>query len=147
MTNSDKNFINCKELFEMAIEMERNAAAFYRRLQVLATGKPESLELLKMLEKQEVEHEKILKNFDLAPYAKEMLQFPPDFSGSMKLSNPVNELSFEDILKLAEELEEKAANMYEHAASMTSGGLKDLLTGLANFEKNHSEKVKHLSYY
>ena len=145
MTNSNTSYVSCEELFEMAIDMEKKAAAFYQGL-LEKTEDKQSLELLKLLRDQELSHVKVLSDFDLSPYKKEVIQFPPDFH-ALQVNYDIDSLEYDNIIETAIKLEKKSASMYEHSASMLTGELKELLEGLATFEKAHIEKVRSLKFY
>jgi len=53
---------NVREVFEIAEEIERNGARFYRRAAVLAEAWPEAAEVLGRLARMEDEHEKLFRS-------------------------------------------------------------------------------------
>ena len=56
MTSSDKNYVTVEDLIQIAIQFEIDSAELYKRMQ--ATAEEDNvLEILKLLEKQEREHE------------------------------------------------------------------------------------------
>lgn len=145
MTNSSTSYVSCKDLFEIAIDMEKHAAAFYQGL-LTKTKDKQTLQLLEMLRDQELAHVKTLINFDLTSYKNEVIQFPPDFH-ALKVNYEVDDIEYDKIIETAVKLEKKSAIMYDHAASMLTGELQQLLEGLAAFEKTHIEKVLSLKFY
>lgn len=145
MTNSDKNFITCSELMKIAIQIEVDSVNLYHRMQGM-TENNEVIGLLQLLEKEEQEHERKLREFDLSEYENDIIQFPPDFSNVLP-TEIAEDLSFENLVELAIEREQIAVRVYENCAEMLSDKLKELLSGLARFEKRHEEKLKSLLLY
>ena len=147
MTSSKhgQNFITVEELFNIAIEFEIESAEFYRNLQTV-TDDDNVLEILKLLEKQEVSHEKILREYEIGPSPHAILQFGPSFSLAMPPA-PSEKIDLFILLDIALERETKAAKIYENSASMVKGDLSNFLKGLATFEYEHEERIKSLKLY
>lgn len=145
MTKSDKTFVSVKELIEIAIDFEVDSAQFYREIQKRIADE-KTLELLKLLEDQELEHERILRKFEIGPGPHAILQFAPSFSFAMP-TLPKNDLSIFELLDIAIKREKKTAEIYENSANLVSGDLKKLLNGLATFEYDHEFKLNDLKAY
>ena len=141
----DQNFITVEELFDIAIEFEIESAEFYRKLQAV-TDDDNVLEVLKLLEKQEVSHEKILREYEIGPSPHEILQFGPSFTLAMPQA-PTQQIGLFELLDIALERETKAESIYTNSASMVKGELAKFLEGLATFEREHVERVKSLKLY
>ena len=142
MTNSSQNFMTIEEFIKIVIQFEIDSAKFYGRMYKQATQE-ETREVALLLEKEEVKHQKVLREFDIGANKGGFLQFPPSFSLSMPdiiSENP----GVEEIIDVAIAREQKAAEIYGKVASMVSGKFKQLLIGLTNFEKQHAEKLLSL---
>ena len=95
------------------------------------------------LEEEEKEHERILRDCKLTVDPNITLQFPASLSLSMP--EPESETpDFDEMLSVAIEREVRSREIYENAADLVSGNFKELLTGLAHFEREHEEKLRHL---
>ena len=145
MTSSDKNYVTVEDLIQITIQFEIDSAGLYKRMQATA-GEDNVLEILRLLERQEREHERILRSYRINQDPAEILQFPPDITLSMPAVHNENP-GMDELIKIALEREERSAAVYQHAADMASGELKDLLTGLAVFEREHVVRVKSLKNY
>jgi rubrerythrin len=147
MTSSDheQNFITVRELIDLAIEFEIESAEFYRNMQKKAEDE-NVLEILKLLEKQEMSHEKILREYEIGPPPHAILQFGPSFSLAMP-GAPSQGIDIFELLDIALERETKAAKIYGNSAAMVKGDLRKILEGLATFEREHEERVKSLKRY
>jgi rubrerythrin len=145
MKNPDKNFITVKELIELAIDFEIESAKFYRKLQK-KTKVDTVLQLLRLLEEQEWEHEKILRQYEIGPDPHAILQFGPSFSFAMP-AIPPNNIGMFELLDIALQRERKTAEIYENSASLISGDLHKLLGNLATFEHDHEDKLTALKSY
>lgn len=139
MTNSSHNFITLEEFINVAFQFEVESAKFYRGLQKQVT-REDVREILILLEKEEIKHQKILKEFDFGKDKDSMLQFLPSLSLSMP-EMTTDTPGVNDIIELGIARERKAAEIYEHAASMLSGHFRELLEGLAIFERQHEERL------
>ena len=71
-----------EEFINFAIQKEVEAAKFYRKMRELITHE-EARELSILLEKEEIKHIKVLKEFNIGAYKDGFLQFSPSFSLSM----------------------------------------------------------------
>ena len=141
MTSSSRHaFVSCEEFVKVAIEFEQHSAAFFRAMQPFAEGTV--LQLLKMLERQEMAHEKLLKNFEI-PQPNAMMQFVPDMRGVMP-ELPRGETSLHDLIELAIEKERRTKETYSAAAQFVTGTFRELVEGLAQFEAEHEEQLKSL---
>ena len=141
----DQNFITVKELINIAIDFEIESAEFYRNLQSM-TEDDNVLEVLRLLEKQEVSHEKILREYEIGPSPHEILQFGPSFSLAMPKA-PTERIELFELLEIALERETKAEKIYSNSANMVKGELSKFLEGLATFEREHVERVRSLKLY
>jgi rubrerythrin len=142
MTNSSQNFMTLEEFIKFAIQKEIEAAQFYGRLYKQAT-RAETREVALLLEKEEVKHQKVLREFDIGANKGGFLQFPPSFSLSMPDITSENP-GVDEIIEIAIARERKAVEIYGKVADMVSGKFKQLLIGLTNFEKQHVEKLLSL---
>jgi rubrerythrin len=145
MRKPDKNFITVKELIELAIDFEIESAKFYRKLQK-KTRVDAVLQLLKLLEEQEWEHEKILRQYEIGPEPHAILQFGPSFSFAMPAISP-KDIGIFELLDIAKQREKRTAEIYENSASLISGDLHKLLGNLATFEHEHEDKLIALKSY
>ena len=142
MTNSEKNFVTIGEFITIAVQFEIDSAAFYRAMQPQVTQE-NAREVLRLLEKEEVKHQEVLRKFDVGKDQHSLLQFPPSLSLSMpKMTTETPGL--DEILNVGIAREQKTVEIYEHTAGMVSGQFRELLTGLANFERLHEEKLRSL---
>lgn len=141
MTSSDAGpFITVRAFLDQAIALEEASARFYAGLreQTLGTAR----ELMTMLEKQEHAHEKALRGFAPANTAARM-RFPPDLAAAMPPPPPAG-VAFEALLEHAIEREQRAKEVYRHAASQVSGPFRELVEGLARFEEEHEARLTSL---
>ena len=147
MTNSSEgSYLDIKEFLQLVIGFERSAALFYRELRAKAERK-EVRSLLELLEAEELKHAKVLMEFERSDDAEGFIQFPPEMSLSMPSADDPD-MGITELLDIAIERERRAALIYGHAASMVVGSFKQLLEGLAAFEKEHEEKlISFKSYY
>ena len=143
MTNSS-NYISIRELINLAIQIEAGAADFYHKLADSADNE-QIKDVLILLEKEELNHKKILLELEISD-GSQILQFSPEFKFTMPEIEHKN-LSLNELLDIAYSREEKAFKIYNNMAAMTSGKMKQILEGLAVFEKNHMEKVKNLKNF
>lgn len=147
MTNSSEgSYLDVKEFLQLVIGFERSAALFYRELRAKAERK-EVKSLLELLEAEELKHAKVLLEFEKSEEAEGFIQFPPEMSLSMPAADDPD-MGISELLDIAIEREKRAALIYGHAASTVAGSFKELLEGLAAFEKEHEEKLMSFkSYY
>ena len=148
---------NADEIFEMAEEIERNAAAFYRE----AAGKAsdnEVVTMLKDLAAMEDGHQQTFAQMrkELSPEEKEATTFDPDnevaqylqtladFHGTEGKISPTEKLSgqesMSEILKIALQAEKNSIAFYV--------GIKDLVPGKAGKDKVQAiiiEEMAHVS--
>jgi rubrerythrin len=145
MAKTDRNFISAKELLEIAIGFEHDSVEFYRMMQK-GHSNGRVIDLLKLLEEQERDHERTLREFEPGPGPYEMLQYAPSFRLSMPVPKS-NDPGFDELLDVAIEREIKSALIYERSAQMVSGKLQTVLQGLVEFEREHEYKLKDLRDY
>ena len=151
MTNSNDNqreggnFVTVGEYLQIVIQFQIESAQFYHDLKG-QTDRRDAFELLDILEKQEIKHQQILRDYKVQADPNSILQFPPTLTLAMPVLKSENP-TFEELLALAIEREICAAVIYEKAAERVSGGFRDLLTGLAVFEREHEERLKSLQRY
>lgn len=147
MTSSSQGgYLTIDEFIQLAILFETESAEFYHDLGQKVES-DEVTDLLAMLEDQEHEHERILRDYTVETDPSSMLQFPPSLSLSLPVPDSDNP-AFEEMLSIAIEREIRSREIYEKAADLVSGDFKKLLTGLAVFERQHEEKLRSLkSYY
>jgi rubrerythrin len=142
MSKADRNFVSANELLEIAVEFEVDSVEYYRMMKKTQSN-VHVLDLLGLLEEQEKDHVKMLREFDLGPGPYEVVQYAPSFRLSMpslKSDNP----EFDELLDLAIEREVKSVEIYEKSSAVVTGKLKDLLDDLAGFEREHEYKLKDL---
>ncbi len=147
MTNSNEGgYLDVKEFLELVIGFERDAAQFYRDLRAKHEN-DQVKSLLELLEIEEVKHAKVLKEFEKTGEIDGFIQFPPEIELSMPaVDDP--DMGISELIDIAIERERRAALIYENAAAVMAGSFKELLEGLAAFEKEHEEKLKSFkSYY
>lgn len=143
--DSNRHFINVRELMDLAIRFEEDSIRYYRDMRD-RTENRKALSLLKVLEKQEAEHRDTLRNFKLGPGPYAMLQYGPDFS----LTMPVVEQDTPGLMELVDvaiEREVLSVRIYRHTADQVFGDLAQLLERLAGFEEEHERKLKNLREY
>lgn len=143
MTSSGPGgYLTIDEFLQLAILFETEAAEFYNSLQKSVTSS-DVRELLETLEDEENEHERILRGCKVTVDPNITLQLPASLSLSMP--EPESETpDFGEMLSVAIEREIRSREIYENAADLVSGNFKELLAGLAHFEREHEEKLRHL---
>lgn len=146
MSSPDRNFIDVKELMQVAIDFEEDSIQFYRRMKG-KTDNPRVTDVLNILEEQEVSHKQILQDYELGPGPYAVLQYGPSFSLSMPLVSPDEDLSLDSLLDIAIQRETKSAQIYLRSSELVKGKLAELLIQLAGFEQEHEEKLKDLKTY
>lgn len=146
MINSNQNFVTIDEFLKMAIQFEADSAAFYQAMKQLARDDQQTQDLLDLLVREEQEHKKRLQQFDAGNDRTSVLQFPPSLSLAMP-ALPAEPPDVEECIEIGLARERKSVAIYENAASMVTGNFQQLLTGLANFEKQHVEKLLSLQRF
>jgi rubrerythrin len=142
MTNFDKNFMSVEKFLKSAIKLEVDAARFYREMQD-KTNNEDVREVLRILEKEEIKHQRILREFNIEGDKNSILQFAPSFS--MSLPTMTSEKpGVDEILNVAIARERKKVNIYEHTSDMVTGAFQELLINLAGFERQHEEMLLRL---
>jgi rubrerythrin len=138
---SRKSYLNVEQFMRLAIDFEADSAAFYRSMQ-----RPDLEDdvrgLLELLERQEREHERVLRDYEVDRSDLGILQFAPELSLSMP--SPSQDPDFAELLRVAVAREEKSARIYRMTAEMTLGGFRQLLEELAGFEEEHENKLRRL---
>ncbi|MBD3308081.1 hypothetical protein GF348_16985 [candidate division KSB3 bacterium] len=141
MPNSHKTYTSIPEFLELAIQFEVDSAHFYEALQQKVSN-PQAQDVLEMLAKEEVQHQQTLQAYEVKDKSG-FLQFAPSLTALMP---PVPEElpGVDECLTLALAREQKSVEIYENTAGMTTGDFREILLGLANFERQHIEKVTML---
>lgn len=136
-----KSYLTMREFIDLAIEFEESSAELYRRMQ--AEAKDDTVkELLKKLEADEVEHKRILASFTEYGPEDQRLQFAPEMEKAMP-QVPAN-ANYGQLLDSAIDREVKSYELYTWTAGLVKGAFKELLEGLAKFEKVHEVSLKKL---
>lgn len=147
MTSSNRNFVTLAEFLELAIGFEAASAEFYRAVRALVPeGDETTRELLNLLIREETEHRKRLQQFKAGDAHTQMLQFSPELSLSMP-ALPDEPPGLDACIAIGLVREQKSVEVYTNAASMTSGAFRELLQGLAAFERQHVEKLRSLQRF
>lgn len=144
MTNSNKNYLSIKEFISLAGQFEKDSAEFYKKLQEQDLSDPVR-ELAVLLERQELSHQKILLEYE-APDETAYIQFAPEFTLMMPVLDK-EKPTVREFIELAIAREIKAREIYENAETMAKGDFRDLIHGLAIFEKEHEQKLKSIRDY
>ena len=137
---------NADEIFEMAIEAERNGAKFYRKA-AEQTECPDGKKMLLDFATMEDGHEVIFSEMrkELTEQDKESLTFDPDGEGAMYLQAMVNAHAYEGKKGPADELtgEESPAEIIKIAIRAEKDGVAFYL-GMKDFvsSENGKEKVQ-----
>jgi len=139
---SSGTYLNMEQFMRLAIDFEADSAAFYRSMQRPELEAPVH-GLLQRLEREEREHERILRDYEMDRSDPVVLQFAPELSLSMP--TPSAEPDFRELLQVAIEREEKSARIYRMTAEMTVGAFRELLESLAAFEEEHERKLRGLA--
>lgn len=125
MTSSKGNYLSIEDFIKKAALFEREAAEFYRNmLEQFSVEKPVR-ELLELLEKQEIAHEKVLLGMEL-PKDGGLLQFPPDMSLSMP-PMPEGKVDLAALIELAIVRERTAKEIYEKTAKQVKGKFREIV--------------------
>ena len=144
MTNSRTTYTSIPEFIELAIQFEADSAAFYQSLQHKVTH-PQAQEVLGMLAKEELKHQRSLQEYEVKD-SQGFLQFPPSLTALMP-PVPAELPGVDECLELGLSRERKSVEIYENAAGMTTGDFREMLRGLANFERQHVEKIGMLKRF
>jgi rubrerythrin len=145
MKQTNENFIDVKELMQIAINFEEDSIQFYLRMQE-QTEDVKVMDALKLLENQEIEHKRILQEYELGPGPYAVLQYGPSFSLSMPVVEEKN-ITLNELLEVAIEREVKSSQIYERSSQLVRGKISELLSQLAGFETEHVEKLTALRTY
>jgi len=138
---SSGSYLNMEQFMRLAIEFEADSAEFYRSMQRPELD-AEVLELLRRLEREERQHERVLRDYETDRSDPVVLQFAPELSLSMP--DPSEKPDFRELLQVAIAREEKSARIYRMTADMTVGAFRQLLEGLAAFEEEHERRLRGL---
>ena len=133
-----KSYLSVEQFLSLAIRFEVESAEYYHRMQQDAADR-KVLELLQDLEHQEMEHQRVLKEFRADRRSKQLMQFAPELSLSMPAS-PANP-GFGELLAVAIERERQSARIYRAASDLSSGEFRKILDELAEFEHQHEERL------
>jgi rubrerythrin len=134
-------YVDMRQFMDLAIQFEVESADFYARMKDAVTEEAVR-ELLAVLEAEENDHVRILKEFESAGDSDIILQFAPELSLSMPV--PGENPDFEEMLTVAIRRERVSADIYGRASELTLGGFKELLEGLKAFEEEHERKLRQL---
>jgi rubrerythrin len=150
-------FFNADEIFEMAEQIERNGARFYRKV-AGSSDDPSRRELLLNLAAMEDDHEKTFKEMraELKKQEKQEVTFDPEAQAALYLQafadgqvfdvkvDPSEKLtgreSMEDILRIAIGLERDSIAFYTGIREMVPESL-----GKSRIEAIIREEMKHVS--
>lgn len=133
----DKTKFN--EIIDFAIEREEEAVTFYRELQDLVDFKGKK-ELLKGFEDMEKVHVKVLQN--LRKRELNQMTIPKvdnlEIASYMVAAEPSKDMSFQDIIAIAMQREEKSQQLYTVLAQQSpDADIKKLFLKLASEEAKH----------
>lgn len=141
MTNSNPHaYMTSRDFLEMAIAFEHDSALLYRSMQQDMEGS--FRQLLELLEKQELNHERTLRAFS-APEPDAIIQFPPDLAKAMP-PRPEGTMTLRALIDYAIERERRSRDTYHAAAHSVTGAFRELVQGLARFEEEHEDKLKSM---
>lgn len=129
-----------QEFITMAIAFEAESARLYADMRAGADGS--TAQLLKLLERQELEHKRLLEEFD-AGDIRGVIQFPPELNAAMP-EIPEGTPDLAAFIEFAITREQRAYQAYHAAAQSVSGPFQDLVEGLARFELEHEDRLKGL---
>jgi rubrerythrin len=141
MTSSRKSYATIQEFIHQAVQFETESAEFYQDLKERVHD-AQAQELLDRLAKEEMSHQKTLQAF-AGRGSSGILQFPPNMSSLMP-PIPSEPPEFDACVRLALDREKKSIEIYENAAGMVTGDFRDILQGLANFERQHVAAIMRL---
>ncbi len=134
-----------EELINYAIERENGAARFYKKLQGMAKNEA-SIELLKNLEEMELEHARILSEFNKDESVSELKR--PNvkdlkLSDYMVVNPPNDEMTYQDVLVLAMKREEASKRLYVALAEESDDeNTRNLFLRLAQEEATHKLQIE-----
>ncbi|MCP4396918.1 MAG: ferritin family protein [bacterium] len=141
MTSSRKSYATIQEFIQQAAQFEAESAAFYKDLKERIHD-AQARELLDRLAKDELAHQKTLEAYEGREHSG-ILQFPPNLSSLMP-PIPSEQPAFDECVRLALDREKKSIEIYENAAKMVTGDFRDILQGLADFERQHVAAIMKL---
>lgn len=132
------------EIIDFAIKQEKIAADFYSNMQDL-TSLDSNKKIFSDLEKMELGHIKILKNFKNEGLA----NYVPEQVTDLKISDYQDEvelhdkMDFQEILMVAMKREENAKNLYQDLADLSNDeGSKNLFLKIADEESKHKLQLE-----
>ena len=141
MATSSKSYVTIQEFIQHAMQFEADSAQFYQDLKERVHDS-QAQELLDMLAKEEITHQKILQEAK-GRGSRGILQFSPNLSSLMP-PVPSEQPGFDECVRLALDREKRSIEIYENAAGMVRGDFREILQGLANFERQHVARVMQL---
>ena len=139
----DKNF---NEIIDFAVEREKEAVEFYRKLQNIVKF-AERKNLLQELEKIEEGHIKILERIRTGDISRKDASEVQNLHISEYLVEAAfsEDMSYQDILIIAMKREESATRLYNDLADSSSdAGAKELFLKLASEEAKHKLKFEQM---
>jgi rubrerythrin len=139
--SSHKSYATIQEFVEYAAQFEADSAQFYQDLKEQVSDS-QARELLDKLASEELTHQKTLQEFE-GQKSHGILQFPPNLTSLMP-PIPSEPPGFTECVRLALEREKRSVEIYENAAGMVTGNFRDILQGLAQFEREHVARVMQL---
>lgn len=146
MTSSEESsYLDAGGFIELAIRFERDSVRFYRDLGG-RVGAEDARDLLRMLEGEEARHAAALEELESTAGFEGLIQFPPAIELSMP-GPPGPDAGVDELIGLAIERERRSALIYEHAAGSVTGPFRELLEGLAAFEREHESRLQSLRKY
>ena len=138
-------YVTPRQFLDLAVEFEGESEAYYRGMMDRAAG-DEARQLLDLLARQEHEHARILREFEPPAGGAARLQYAPSLTLSMPRPDSDNP-GFDEMLEVAIRREQCSAEIYNKTAAMVRGRFRDLLEGLATFEREHEERLRSLQQY
>jgi rubrerythrin len=132
------NYYDLKQLIDISIDYENYTAQFYRDILGQVRGE-RPVSLVRNLLSQEMKHVEQLSDFKAKIDIAGFIQYPStirfELPGAKK---SYSEMSYDDLLKIALDLEKKSYEFYKNAeAASPRGPVKDLFDALGNFEFSH----------
>jgi len=133
-----KSYLSVEQFLSLAIRFEVESAEYYHLMQKSAADR-KVLELLQDLEHQEMEHERVLKEYRKDHPSKQVMQFAPELGLAMPAAPATP--SLDKLFAVAIERERQSARIYKAASDLSSGELRKILDELAGFERQHEERL------
>ncbi|MBD3308195.1 hypothetical protein GF339_17245 [candidate division KSB3 bacterium] len=139
MASFQNSYLTIEEFIKAAVRFEVESAEFYRALKD-RTNDAQIEELLGILADEEVSHQHTLEEFEVPKESSGIIQFSPPFTAAMP-EVPSELPDTESCIELGLQRERKSVELYEHAAGRVIGDFQQILEGLADFERQHIEKL------